>query len=162
MSKLRRVLEALLEPDEPGPPASEDFSDARIKHLEFIQGAILRMAGNSFLFKGWAISLASGLAAFAAIESRRAVLFVGIVSTLLFWAMDGYYLWLERGFVGLHVRVAKLPASQPVDYAMAVDKTHALRRWLRTMMRWHLLLLYGTIVVVNIVGALYLKEVKNG
>ncbi len=31
--------------------------EQKIKHLEFIQAAINRMAGNSFLLKGWTVTL---------------------------------------------------------------------------------------------------------
>ena len=38
--------------------------EAKLKHLEFIQTVITRMATNSFLFEGWAITIAAGLAGF--------------------------------------------------------------------------------------------------
>ena len=81
--------------------------EAKLKHLEFIQAAISRMATNSFLFKGWAITIAAGLSAFAAVDSKTALLFIALASTVMFWGLDGYYLWLERGFVMLHTQVAK-------------------------------------------------------
>jgi transposase len=33
--------------------------EAKLKHLEFIQTVITRLATNSFLFKGWAITIAA-------------------------------------------------------------------------------------------------------
>ena len=80
--------------------------EAKLKHLEFIQAAIARMATNSFLFKAWAITIAAGLSAYAAADSRIAVLTVALVTTVLFWGLDGYYLWLEQGFRDLHSVVA--------------------------------------------------------
>ena len=80
--------------------------EAKLKHLEFIQAAIARMATNSFLFKGWAITIAAGLAAFAAVNTEAALLSIALVVTAMFWSLDGYYLWLERGFVVLHNEVA--------------------------------------------------------
>ena len=44
--------------------------EAKLKHLEFIQAAIARMATNSFLFKGWAMTIAVGIAAFAAADTK--------------------------------------------------------------------------------------------
>ena len=35
--------------------------DNKIKHLELIQGIINRMAGNSFMLKGWAVTLVAGI-----------------------------------------------------------------------------------------------------
>ena len=80
--------------------------DAKPKHLEFIQAVIARIATNSFLFKGWAITIAAGLAAFAAVDSRTALLVLTLASTVMFWGLDGYYLWLERCFIELHNKVA--------------------------------------------------------
>ncbi|MEN9503463.1 MAG: hypothetical protein RI964_2748 [Pseudomonadota bacterium] len=37
----------------------------RLKHLEMLQQVITRMASNSFLIKGWSITLISALLAFA-------------------------------------------------------------------------------------------------
>src|SRR6266850_91700 len=105
--------------------------EAKLKHLEFIQAVISRMATNSFLFKGWAITIAAALSAFAAINTRVALLTIAIVSTVMFWGLDGYYLWLERGFVNLHVEVAAKPEAD-IDFSMTIDKTSAAGRWLRT------------------------------
>jgi hypothetical protein len=68
--------------------------EAKLKHLEFIQTAIARMATNSFLFKGWTITIAAGLSAFATVETEKAPLVIALVSTVLFWGLDGYHLWL--------------------------------------------------------------------
>jgi hypothetical protein len=58
---------------------------AKLKDLEFIQAVIARMATNSFLFKGWAITIAAALAAFAAVESKQALLAITLISTIMFW-----------------------------------------------------------------------------
>src|SRR6266849_2635836 len=108
--------------------------ERKLKHLEFIQAAISRMATNSFLFKGWAVTIAAALSAFAAVESRVALLAIAIASTTMFWAMDGYYLWLERGFVYLHKEVAAKSENE-IDFSMRIEKAHAVRRWLKTCLR---------------------------
>jgi hypothetical protein len=125
--------------------------EAKLKHLEFIQAAISRMATNSFLFKGWAITLAAALAAFGAANTKVALLAIALVSTLMFWALDGYYLWLERGFVDLHKEVAAKPATD-TDFSMTIDKTNAVSRWLKTCGRPHLWPFYGTILMLDVVG----------
>jgi hypothetical protein len=125
--------------------------EAKLKHLEFIQAAIGRMATNSSLFKGWAITLAAALSAFAAVKSRPALLAIALTSTLMFWALDGYYLWLERGFVKLHQKVAAT-APADIDFSMAIDRVHAFRRWLKTCLRHHLVIFYGAILGIEIIG----------
>lgn len=141
------------------PPEDEAPSlDAKLKHLEFIQAVIARMATNSFLFKGWAITIAAGLAAFAAVESRTALLVLTLASTVMFWGLDGYYLWLERCFIELHNRVAAKPPAD-IDFEMTPDKTDAAKRWLTTCLcRPHLWLFYGTIIVVDVIGIILIRS----
>lgn len=133
--------------------------DAKFKHLEFIQAAIARMANNSFLFKGWAITIATALGGFAAVDTHRALLTIALVTTSLFWGLDGYYLWLERGFVKLHNQVA-LKSNDQIDFKMAVDKKWAFFRWLKTCLRWHLIMFYGAIIAVEIVAIFVIKGGK--
>ena len=40
------------------------------KHLEFVQAAVNRMAGNLFLLKGWSITLIAALFALAAKDAN--------------------------------------------------------------------------------------------
>jgi hypothetical protein len=35
--------------------------EAKMRHLEMIQAIITRMASNSFMLKGWAVTLVSGI-----------------------------------------------------------------------------------------------------
>ena len=85
--------------------------DAKLKHLEFIEAVIGRMATNSFLFKGWAITIAAALASFATVDAKPGLLVIAIASTLMFWMLDGYYLWLERRFRALYASVTQLPEA---------------------------------------------------
>ena len=54
------------------------------KHLEFIQGVIARMAGNSFLLKGWTVTIAAALFALAAAKSNHTLAIVALFPTLSF------------------------------------------------------------------------------
>src|SRR6266852_379638 len=135
--------------------------ERKLKHLEFIQAAISRMATNSFLFKGWAVTIAAALSAFAAVESRVALLTIAIVSTTMFWAMDGYYLWLDRGFINLHKQVA-VKNENEIDFSMQIHKTHAFHCWLKTCWRPHLWAFYGTIILIDVIGIIAIRSTKNG
>jgi len=137
--------------------AMSESMDAKLKHLEFIQAAIGRMSTNSSLFKGWAITIAAALTAFAAVDTRRALVAIALVSTALFWGLDGYYLWLERGFVKLHNEVAAMSAAS-IDFNMQIDKTKAFRGWLKACIRFHLVAFYGTILLIDIIGIILIKE----
>lgn len=131
--------------------------EAKLKHLEFIQAAISRMATNSFLFKGWSITIAAGLAAFGVANTRAALLIVALVSTVMFWALDAYYLWLERGFVKLHEQVAAKKEAD-IDFSMKIDKTGAAWKWFKTLFRYHLCLFYGSIITVDVIGIIVVRS----
>lgn len=144
--------------------------DAKLKHLEFIQAAISRMAQNSFLFKGWAITIAAGLSAFAATSTKHAVLTIAIVSTLLFWGLDGYYLWLERGFIRRYESVIATPGTE-TDFVMRplvpsdggtkfAQWRSRVKAWLVTCLRPHLVFFYGVIAAVELIGVFVIKGSK--
>ena len=40
-------------------------NENKIKHLEMVQDVIKRMASNSFILKGWAVTLVAGIMALA-------------------------------------------------------------------------------------------------
>ena len=58
--------------------------EAKLKHLEFIQNTINRMARNSFLLKGWMVTIVVGL---FAISLKEVDITYGIISffVLLFF-----------------------------------------------------------------------------
>jgi hypothetical protein len=68
------------------------------KHLEFTQGVINRMGQNSFLIKGWTVTLVSALFALAAKDANQKFVIVAYFPTIAFWLLDSYYLYQERLF----------------------------------------------------------------
>jgi hypothetical protein len=82
----------------------------QVKHLEFIQNAVVRMAQNSFACKSWAITLFSVvmLAENTVLEAfLKYSPIVMIVIIFAFWYLDSYYLRLERLFRKLYDDVRK-------------------------------------------------------
>jgi hypothetical protein len=82
--------------------------EAKLKHLEMIQGVINRMAGNSFLLKGWSVTLISALFALAAKDSNQFFLYLAYFPCVTFWSLDGYFLWQERMYRKLYQEVANI------------------------------------------------------
>ena len=76
--------------------------EPKLKHLEFIQGAVDRFASNSFRLKAWSVGLVAALFVLLAGQDRIELAAVGIVPVLLFWGLDGYFLWQERLFRTLY------------------------------------------------------------
>jgi hypothetical protein len=86
------------------------------KHLDLIQAVITRMASNSFLIKGWAVTLVSAVLAFAADKDKLASnAWIGFFPVFLFWGLDAYYLWQEQMFRDLY-DVARKETS--VDFSL--------------------------------------------
>lgn len=78
------------------------MNESKVKYLELIQSVISRLAGNSFLIKGWAISIAiAGLGIFET-NKNPSFLWLTIFSSLIFWLLDGYYVRQERLFRKLY------------------------------------------------------------
>lgn len=78
------------------------MEEQKIKHLEMIQGIITRMNQNSFMLKGWMITIVSALLAIYADKGNVSYLVVTIFPILVFWFIDAYYLQQERKFRGIY------------------------------------------------------------
>ncbi len=55
------------------------------KHLEFIQTTINRMANNSFLIKGWTVTVVAALFAISIKDSKKAYICIAYFPVLAFW-----------------------------------------------------------------------------
>ena len=59
--------------------------DAKLKHLEFIQGIANRLATDSFRLKGWTVVLVSALIVLLAREGRIEIAPVALGPVIVFW-----------------------------------------------------------------------------
>lgn len=75
------------------------------QHMDMIQIIITRMASNSFLVKGWSISLISAILIFANKDNNSNYILVTFLPAISFWILDAYYLQLERKFRELYREV---------------------------------------------------------
>ena len=75
------------------------------KEIDLIQGCINRMANNSFLIKGWALSVFAGATAFTQGENLSnlvLLVFTTIIPFICFWVLDAYYLKIERKYRAMY------------------------------------------------------------
>jgi len=100
------------------------MNDDQRKHLEFTQAVITRMAGNSFLIRGWSVTLVSALFALAAKDAERAFAIVSYFPCVMFWYLDAYYLSQERKFRSLYDSVRQ---DSKADYSMDTTKSQQPR-----------------------------------
>jgi hypothetical protein len=122
------------------------------KHLDFIQAAVNRMAGNLFLLKGWSITLISALFALAAKDANQFYIAIAYFPLFIFWALDGYFLSQERRFRALFDHVRKLDDSQ-IDFSMDTRPfaSDVRNTWLRAMGSRTLVIYYAGLAVVMLV-----------
>ncbi len=77
----------------------------KLKYLEMIQEIIQRMANNSFLLKGWAITLVAAIFALSDQTLKQEYFLFVYVPVIVFWFLDSYYLQLERKYKVLYDKV---------------------------------------------------------
>ncbi len=89
----------------------------KLKHLEFIQTTINRMAHNSFLIKAWSVTLVSGVFVLAAKDLNKEYLLFAFFPTLFFWFLDSYFIWQERMFRD-HYDYVRCHDHTKIDFSM--------------------------------------------
>lgn len=126
------------------------------KHLEFIQAAIGRMAGNLFLLKGWSVTLIAALFALAAKDANQLYVLVAYYPLLVFWALDGYFLSQERKFRALYNHVRTLDESA-INFSMDTSPFSSDKNtsWSAALFSKTLFIYYGGLAVL-MVGLMFL------
>jgi hypothetical protein len=123
----------------------------KIKHLEFIQLVITRMNVNSFLLKGWSVTLVAALFAFAAKDTNIEYVLITYISTPLFWFLDGYYLSQERQYRGLYNSVKNKNESD-INFDMnAKSFKNWNTGWISSVFSITLILFYGALTSITLI-----------
>ena len=97
-----------------------NIETSKIAHLGFIQGAINRMSSNSFLLKGWTITIIAALFALAAKDTKVEFIYIAYLPTFVFWMLDAYFLHYERLFRKLYNKIAV--DTQCTNYSMSTKQ----------------------------------------
>lgn len=91
--------------------------DSLPKEIDLIQDVIKRMSNNSFLIKGWYVTIISGLLAFSKdILNTNVPYLIMLLPTLLFWYLDSFYLRQEALFRKLYEWVIVERSKGNSDY----------------------------------------------
>ena len=87
------------------------------KEIDLIQGCISRMASNSFMLKGWTISLVAVVLALT--DDRFNLLFLlccVLIPLLCFWYLDAFFLRTEKMYRKMYEWVLKERKGGNMDY----------------------------------------------
>ena len=129
----------------------------KLKHLEMIQGIIDRLAKDSFLLKGWSVTIVAALLALSAATGEKiSLMLIAYIPLVVFWILDGYYLWNERLFRALYERVIKKNENE-IDFDMKTrDLNHGRNTWIKTIFSKTLLIFYGALILTMAAVIAYL------
>jgi hypothetical protein len=120
--------------------------ESKIAHLSMIQAVVSRLASNSFILKGWSITIVSAIVALAAKDGTPKLVALALLPAIAFWALDGYFLSKERLFRDLYNRVRLLP-DDAIDFAMDLVPNTSTS-WTTTTFSRTLMLFHGCIVAL--------------
>jgi hypothetical protein len=99
--------------------------DNKPKHLEFVQDVIKRMAGNSFMLRGWSITLITVVISVAVstqgLMERASLFIIATILIAIFWLLDAYYLSQERAYRGLYTEISN-KKEEEIDFSLDARK----------------------------------------
>jgi hypothetical protein len=77
----------------------DKLKEYMLKEIEIIQDIIRRMGFNSFMIKGWAITL---VVVTLLLKGTEYQVWIAFIPLLVFWFLDAYFLWQERMYRKLY------------------------------------------------------------
>ena len=89
----------------------------KLRHLEMIQNIISRMANNSFLLKGWTVTLVAGIFAISNKEADKIYFLIAYIPVFVFWGLDSYYLLQERLYRSLYDTIRDMD-EKDIDFSL--------------------------------------------
>ena len=100
------------------------FMERKLKHLDLIQNVITRMAHNSFLLKGWAVTLVGAMFALSSKDIGGGITVIAMLLVVMFWMLDAYYLSKEHLFRLLYDEV-RVKEPDDIDFSMTPTQTNS-------------------------------------
>jgi hypothetical protein len=108
------------------------FDESRRQYLDIIQGIISRLAGNQFLIKGWALTVAAAILGYAAAHRQWAVALLNIAIASGFWALDAYFLRAERLYRHLWIDASKTTSTVAI-YSLDISSYRQSVRYFKSV-----------------------------
>ena len=138
----------------------ENLKEYMFKEIEIIQDIIKRMAFNSFIIKGWAITLVVITLLLKGTENQ---IWLAFIPLLVFWFLDAYFLWQERLYRKLYDWVVnnRLKTDEYLFDMNAYRFKDKVQSKLRIMFSITLGWFYGSIAILIIIYALIVL-ISNG
>lgn len=131
----------------------ESLKEYMFKEIDIIQDFIKRMAFNSFMIKGWAITL---VVITLLLKGTEYQVWLAFIPLLVFWFLDAYFLWQERLYRKLYGWVVnnRLETSEYLFDMNAYRFKDKVQSKYRIMFSITLGWFYGSIAILIIIYAL--------
>jgi len=139
----------------------EGLREYMLKEIDIIQNIIKRMAFNSFLIKGWAISL---VVIALLLKGTEYQVWIAFIPLLVFWFLDAYFLWQERMYRKLYDWVIKnrLKTDEYLFDMNAYRFKDEVQSRFRIMFSITLGWFYGSIAILTVIYSVFLLLVQKG
>ena len=139
--------------------------EKKLKHLEFIQGVVNRLASASFRVKGWCVVLVSALLVLGARAAAVELSLVSLVPVVVFWGLDGYFLSRERLFRDLYDMVRERDEGD-IDFSMDLEAVRSTGRlwsgdWCAAVRSRTLLPFYGMLALLTALATVIVRSVAS-
>jgi hypothetical protein len=139
----------------------EILREYMLKEIDIVQDIIKRMAFNSFMIKGWAITL---VVVTLLLKGAEYQVWIAFIPLLVFWFLDAYFLWQERMYRKLYDWVInnRLKTDEYLFDMNAYRFKDEVQSRLRIMLSITLGWFYGSIAILIIIYALVVLITKGG
>lgn len=140
----------------------KEYKEYMLKEIDIIQDIIKRMAFNSFMIKGWAITLVVVTLLLKGTEKYQ--VWIAFIPLIVFWFLDAYFLWQERMYRKLYEWVInnRLKTEEYLFDMNAYRFKDKVQSRVRIMFSITLGWFYGSIAILVIIYTLILLIMKGG
>jgi hypothetical protein len=125
------------------------------KEVEIVENVISRMGSNSFLIKGWAVTL---IVASLIVQGVSYHHYVALLPWFVFWCLDAYFLRTERLYRKLYDWLI-INRQKSDEFLLDMNKASLEKRFgkevpciLQVMLSKTLVTFYGALLVIIIVS----------
>ena len=139
----------------------ESLKEYMLKEIEIIQDIIKRMAFNSFMIKGWAITL---VVVALLLKGTEYQVWIAFIPLLVFWFLDAYFLWQERMYRKLYEWVIsnRMKTDEHLFDMNAFRFKDTVQSRIRIMFSITLGWFYGSIAILIVIYSVFLFLVQKG
>lgn len=138
-----------------------NLKEYMLKEIDIVQDIIKRMAFNSFMIKGWAITL---VVVALLLKGAKHQVLIAFIPLLVFWFLDAYFLWQERMYRKLYDWVIsnRLNTDEHLFDMNAYRFKDAVQSRFRIMFSITLGWFYGSIAILTVIYTVILFLFQKG